>query len=395
VLLLNYEYPPVGGGAGVATAALAQGLAARGAEVHVLSTDPGPGVPLPAERVLGLTVHRLRCRRTALHEANMRDAASYLVAALPAAQRLVKRVRPDVAHLFFSLPTGLLLPLFRAHRVPTVISLRGSDVPGYDPFNAGLQRAHRLLRPVTRSIWRGADEVVALSHSLRQLAAETDPSLHCSVIPNGVDVELFRPAARPRQPGGPVRCVTVARLVERKGIDDLLHALARLERGRYHLEIIGSGPAEPALRELVARLELRAEIRFVGALDRAGVAERLRAADLFALPSRAESFGNVFAEAMATGLPVVGTAIGGIPEFVQDGRHGLLVPPRDPGALAAAIRLLGEHPVLRSTIAARNRAHAVTHLSWEAVTQRYLAVYATARRVPLAAAVAPALAVVR
>jgi glycosyltransferase involved in cell wall biosynthesis len=394
-LILNYEYPPVGGGAGVATAALAAGLAASGAEVHVLTTDPGPGVAIPADRVPGLTVHRVHCRRTALHEASMRDAASFLVAALPAARRLVKRVRPDVAHLFFSLPTGLLLPLFRAHRVPTVVSLRGSDVPGYDPFNSGLQRAHRLLRPITRSIWRGADEVVAVCHSLRHLAAETDPTLHCSVIPNGVDVELFRPDTRGRHSGGPVRCVTVARLVERKGIDDLVHALARLERGRYHLEIIGSGPAEPALRELVARLGLRAEVRFMGALDRAGVAARLRAADLFTLPSRAEAFGNVFAEAMAAGLPVVGTAIGGITELVQDGRHGLLVPPRDPAALAAAISLLGEQPALRSAMGARNRAHAVTHLSWEAVTQRYLAVYATARQVPPSMPTVTPLAVVR
>jgi glycosyltransferase involved in cell wall biosynthesis len=189
--------------------------------------------------------------------------------------------------------------------------------------------------------------------------------------------------------------VTVARLVERKGIDDLVHALARLERGRYHLEIIGSGPAEPALRELVARLGLRAEVRFMGALDRAGVAARLRAADLFTLPSRAEAFGNVFAEAMAAGLPVVGTAIGGITELVQDGRHGLLVPPRDPAALAAAISLLGEQPALRSAMGARNRAHAVTHLSWEAVTQRYLAVYATARQVPPSMPTVTPLAVVR
>jgi glycosyltransferase involved in cell wall biosynthesis len=315
---------------------------------------------------------------------------------LPAARRLVKRVRPDVAHLFFSLPTGLLLPLFRAHDVPTVVSLQGADVPGYDPFHTGLlhtglQRVRALLRPVTRAIWQGADLVVVPSRTLQQKAADTDPSLRCSVIPNGVDVEVFRPGSRLRSSGGPVRCVAVARLVARTGLDDLLHALARLERGRYHLEIVGSGPAEEALRWLVAQLGLSAEVRFVGALDRVGIAERLRAADLFTLPSRAESSGNVFAEAMAAGLPVVGTAVAGIPEFVQDGRHGVLVPPRDPAAVAAAIRLLGEHPVLRATIAARNRAHAVRHLSWDAVTERYLAVYAAARPVPHAgAAPAPA-----
>jgi glycosyltransferase involved in cell wall biosynthesis len=393
VLILNYEYPPVGGGAGVATAALAAGLVERGARVDVLTSHPGNSARVPASTHPSLVVHRVRCRRTALHRAGMRDAASYVAAAIPALRRLLRTERYDIAHLYFSLPTGLLLPILRAHGVPTVVSLRGSDVPGYDPCNAGLQRAHRLLRPVTRWIWRHADRVVALSHDLGRLARETEPSLRYTVIPNGVDLERFRRGHRMPDAHAPVRCIAVARLVERKGLDDLLHAIALLERGRYRLEIVGSGPAGSALRELVARLGLEAVVRFTGALDHAGVAERLREADLFTLPSRSESFGNVFAEAIASGLPIVGTTVGGIPEFVEDGQHGLLVAPRDPVALAAAIRRLGGDAQLRAAIAVRNRSHAEAHLSWEAVTPRYLAVYADARLAPVSESLRSPLAV--
>lgn len=380
VLILNYEYPPVGGGAGVATAALAVRLAEWGARVDVVTAHPGDRAGLLEVAREGLVVHRVRCRRTGLHQAGMLDALSYLAAAMPVVRRLLRERTYDVAHLFFSLPTGMLLPLFRARGVPTVVSLRGSDVPGYDPCNIGLQRAHALLRPVTRSIWRGADQVVALSHDLGRLARETDPSLRYTVIPNGVDIDRFRAAREPAGHEGPVRCIAVARLVERKGLDDLLRALARMERGRYRLEIVGSGPAEAALRALATELRLDRLVRFTGALDHAGVAERLRQADLFTLPTRSESFGNAFAEAIASGLPIVGTTVGGVPEFVRHGEHGLLVPPRDPGALAAAIEQLGGDPERRRDIAARNRAHAESHLSWDAVTRRYLAVYAEVGR---------------
>jgi glycosyltransferase involved in cell wall biosynthesis len=393
VLMLNYEYPPVGGGAGVATAALAAALVDRGARVDVLTSHPGRSAPALDSAHPALVVHRVQCRRTALHQAGMLDAASYVAAAIPAVRRLLREARYDIAHLFFSLPTGLLLPLFRMQGVPAVVSLRGSDVPGYDPCNAGLQRAHAMLRPVTRWIWRRADRVVALSHDLGRLACETEPSLRYSVIPNGVDLERFRRGDRAPSADAPVRCIAVARLVERKGLQELLQAFALLERGRYQLEIVGSGPAESALRELTARLGLETLVRFTGALDHAGVAERLRAADLFTLPSRSESFGNVFAEAMASGLPIVGTTVGGIPEFVQDGEHGTLVAPRDPVALAAAIARLGDSPALRGAMAARNRAHAEAHLGWEAVTRRYLAVYAEARRVPVPGALRSPLAV--
>jgi glycosyltransferase involved in cell wall biosynthesis len=393
VLILNYEYPPVGGGAGVATAALAAGLVDRGVRVDVLTSHPGNRALMPEPGHPSLVVHRVHCRRTALHQAGMGDAASYVAAAIPTLRRLLRTERYDVAHLYFSLPTGLLLPLLRARGIPTVVSLRGSDVPGYDPCNAGLQRAHALLRPVTRWIWRRADRVVALSHDLGRQARRTEPSLRYTVIPNGVDLERFQPGPGWRDTAGPVRCIAVARLVERKGLDDLLHAFALLERGRYQLEIVGSGPAEAALRELTLQLGLESVVRFAGALDHEGVAERLRAADLFTLPSRSESFGNAFAEALASGLPVVGTTVGGIPEFVHHGEHGLLVAPRDRMGLAAAIGRLGGDPALRAAMAVRNRDHAEAHLSWAAVTPRYLAVYADARQPALAGVLAEPLAV--
>ena len=265
-----------------------------------------------------------------------------------------------------------------------MVSLRGSDVPGYDPHHTGVQRMHRLLKPLTRWIWRRADRVVALSASLGRLTSDTLPGLRYAVVPNGVDLKLFHPPqtvdqARVRR----IRCLAVARLVERKGLGCLIRAFALLERGRFQLDIVGDGPDRQALRDLAVGLGVAEEVRFLGSLSRAMVAERYREADLFTLPSTAESFGNVFAEALASGLPVVASDVGGIPDLVEHGSNGLLVPPGNPDSLAQAIRCLADDPQLRSEMSSRNRVKAEATLEWAQVTQRYLSIYeAVAHQLP-------------
>jgi glycosyltransferase involved in cell wall biosynthesis len=266
----------------------------------------------------------------------MLGAASYLLSALPLVRRLIRTYHYDAVHVFFSLPTGALLPFAGLGEIPVVVSLRGSDVPGYDPYNIAMQRAHRVLAPLTRWIWRRADRVVAVCESLGRLSAETCPGLPYSVVPNGVDLRLFHPPEK-SPADGRIRCLAVARLVERKGLGELIQAFALLPRNRYELEIVGRGPDEGVLRDLAGRLDVAQEIRFSGALDRAAVAQRYRDAHLFTLPSSAEAFGNVFAEALASGLPVVGCNVGGIPELIEHGRTGLLVDPEDLEGLADAL----------------------------------------------------------
>ena len=390
VLILNYEYPPLGGGAGVATQALARGLASRGVAVDVVTG--GEHYECESEVLWDghaaeeglLTVYRVECSRTGIHQAGIGGAFSYLRSALPLVRERMRDEHYDIVHLFFSLPTGAMLPFLSLGNTPVIVSLCGSDVPGYDPCQPTLHRAHRALRPLTRWIWRRASRVVAVCESLGRLALRTDPGLRYSVIPNGVDLARFRPAARPRsRRSGTVRCLAVARLVERKGIADLIQAIASLERGRYELEIVGSGPDEHRLKELARQLGVDKEILFAGSVDRAAIPRRYRDADIFALAPWDDAFGNVFAEALASGLPIVGSTVGGIPEVVEHGTNGFLVPPREPRALAAAIRHLADNPEVRADIGRWNRAQAEANLSWTRVTTRYLSVYHGAlRRVP-------------
>ncbi|HET6779433.1 MAG TPA: glycosyltransferase family 4 protein [Gemmatimonadales bacterium] len=395
ILVLNYEYPPLGGGAAVATAALAQGLVERGILVDVVTAGAGAErrESMAGREQLespGLTLYRVKSRRRGIHEAGMGDAATYLIAALPLIRRLLRTYTYDAVHVFFSLPTGALLPFLNLKGIPVVVSLRGSDVPGYDPHNRALQLSHWILAPLTRWIWRRADHVVAVCESLGQLARRTYPGLRYTVVPNGVDLNLFHPwvGSRP-SPAGRIRCIAVARLIERKGLGDLIRALALLERGRFQLDIVGGGPDEQVLRDLATGLGVAQDIHFSGPLDRPEVARRYREADLFTLPSSAEAFGNVFAEALASGLPIVGSRVGGIPDLVEHGTNGLLVPSGDVAALAGAIKYLADDPQLREEMAQRNRAKAESNLQWSQVTRRYLSTYeGTPHRAPARSLVA-------
>jgi glycosyltransferase involved in cell wall biosynthesis len=384
VLLLTYEYPPLVAGAEAATHALARGLAARGVTVDVVTG--GPQGDSDAERVWQgsalsaglLTVHRVR--RGGGREGGVRGAIGYLRAAMPLARRLLDAEQYDVAHFVFSLPTGAMLPFLDLRGMPVVVTLCGSDVPGFDRSHHSVERVHRVLRPLTRWIWRHADRVIATSDSLGRLARLTLPQLRYSVVPNGVDLTRFRPRLRASGSHPRLRCLAVAPLVERSGLAQLIWAVALQARGTVELEIVGTGPQEPALRALADELGVSALVRFAGARDRTTIAQRYRDADLFTLAGGGEATGAVVAEAMASGLPIVGSSLGEIPELVREGVNGSLVPPGDTAALAAAIARMAASPRTRAEMGRRSRARAEEHLDCERVSDRHLALYRGVQR---------------
>jgi glycosyltransferase involved in cell wall biosynthesis len=374
VLLLTYEYPPFGGSDGIACQALARGLAAQGVTVDVVTSGDFDG--RTQEPFLGvLTVQRVRCRRAQIQPSGLRDALGYLRATAPVVRQRLRHERYDLVHVFFSPATAAMLPLLSLGKVPVVVSHR-SAVP-----------EQRILRALTGWIWHRADRVVVVCESLGHEIRRASPHLRYTVIPDGVDLTKFRPSRR--RLSTPVRCLAVARLVEREGLGDLIRAIALLERERCELEIAGAGGDELALRQLAASLGVSDRVFFSGSPDRDALAKRYREADIFTLASWEVSFGDALAHALAAGLPIVGSNVGAVPELVRHGENGLLVPPRDPVGLASSIRHLVEHPELRARMGRESRAFAEANLSWERIVSRYLSTYggiqrlASARR-PLA-----------
>jgi glycosyltransferase involved in cell wall biosynthesis len=213
------------------------------------------------------------------------------------------------------------------------------------------------------------------------------PAERLRLVPEGIDAALWNPSAgdgaalaaidAAREPHT-VLCV--ARQYPRKRVGDLITAF-RTVHGRLpsaRLVVIGDGPEHGALQALVERLGLGDAVRLLGALaDDGEVRDWYRRSAIFCLPSIQEGFGIVFLEAMASGLPVVSTTATAIPEVVPHGRAGLLVPPRDPAALAEALHTLLTDTTLQDRCRAYGREH-VGPFSWDRVAERFLAAVSTA-----------------
>ena len=373
VLFLNYEFPPSGGGAGNATYQTALEMSRRGHDVDVL-TARLPNQPA-VDKIEKLTIHRVLSYRRSVHESGLLGTVIYLVAALGRLRSLAKSQNYDLFHFYFGLPTGLLGLYVRfVLRKPYIISLRGSDVPGYDTTRWYLQPLHIVLRPVSRYLWSHAASVIALSRHLRDLAQLTTPQLDIKVIGNAVDAAMF-----PKKPASihpdPIRLICVCRLVKRKGLIYLIDAMREMRNDDVTLQIVGTGDNRKEIESLIDQSDVAHNITMVGYVPRECLVDYYHDADVFVLPSLSESFGQVIVEAMSCGLPVVASRVGGIPETIEHGVNGLLVEPASSQALVSAIRRLISEPGLRSKIGANNARQARAEFSWAAVAARYEEVY--------------------
>jgi len=291
--------------------------------------------------------------------------------------QLTRKNKYDVIHYFFGLPTGFLSLLPGPHKkIPYIISLRGSDVPGYDKYNKSLEKIHRLLAPLTRKIWRNAKQIIVVTNSLKETARLTAPSQKFHVIPNGVESIFLKVSSAADQKEQGLKLISVARLIERKGIHHILYALADLRDPDISLLIVGSGSSEAELKKICKDLSLEGVVTFYGFCDPRSLPELYAKADVFILPSQAEAFGNVFAEAMACGLPVIGTDIGGIPDLVGK-ENGILTKPGDIAGMKHAIVTLKKSHNLRAKMQLANRKKIIENYSWTSVANQHIAIYQT------------------
>ncbi len=343
VLVMNYEYPPVGGGGGVVCEAIAEGLAARH-RIRIITSGFGD---LPSKEVRnGVEIHRVRVPgRRSFDSASLLSMLWYPAAAVRRAAELLETEPCDLIHSHFAVPTGpASLAVARKRQLPHVISLHGGDL--YDPSKR--TSPHRLppVRGTVDWVLRGSDAVVVTSRNVRSLVYDhyryTGP---VETIPLGINVPELRPASRDDLglPADAFVVVTVGRLVRRKAVDVLLAAIASSGCERVYLAVVGSGQELDALKAKASELGLESRVAFAGHVSEATKWQLLSAADAYASSSMHEGFGLVFLEAMAVGLPIVAFDNGGQVDFLENGRTGYLVPVGDQQGLAAAIARISNH----------------------------------------------------
>lgn len=370
MLLVNYEYPPIGAGAATATQAIAHNLVALGHSVTVL-TGSFRGLPRRSDED-GVTVLRVRCLRRRADRCGVFEMFSFTVSALLSLPSVRATAQPEALIVFFSFPTGPVGAASRAwYGLPYLVSLRGGDVPGLTPE---VNWIHRLLAPIRRHILKHATAVVANAEGLRKLSEVTDPTpIH--VIPNGVDTEFFQPAPAKSadQPQSPqCRLLFVGRFQGQKNLPYLLQECSRLPSASFELHLVGDGPLAAELRALAGRLGLGSVVIWHGWLPRAALRDVYQTVDCFINPSLYEGMPNVVLEAMACALPVIASNIPGNDALVVPGRTGQLFELHQPGALFNAIKNVMKDPMRSAQLGANGRSRAVAEFSWRRVAEDYL-----------------------
>ncbi|HYF25708.1 MAG TPA: glycosyltransferase [Baekduia sp.] len=369
------------GGQNVHVAALACAIARRGHEVVVHTRRDDPGLPDQVPMADGVVVdHVTAGPAEPLPKDELLPHMDELGDGLA---RRWRRERPDVVHSHFWMSALAALRAAASLGIPVAHTFHALGV---------VKRRHQGARDTSpprrieleREIARTVDEVVATcSDEIFELVRLGADRRRMTVVPCGVDLERFRP-------DGPVaerdserlRVLAVTRLVERKGTGNVIAALAGVPGAE--LLVAGGPPAaelhgDPEarrLRDVARRHGVEDRVRLLGRVERQDVPALLRSADVAVCAPWYEPFGMVAVEAMACGVPVVASAVGGLQDTVVHGETGLHVPPRDPAAVAEALRRLAADPVRRVAMGEAGARRARSRYGWDRVAGATLDVYA-------------------
>ena len=366
ILIINSEYPPLGGGAGNASANIAQCLADTGYEVTVLTVHHGT---LPRkEQKQNLTILRIPALRRKEDRSTALEQIAFIISASLWTFSLIRKPKPDATLAFFGVPSGAVAFLIKIlFRIPYIVSLRGGDVPGFRPYDFSLH--HKLIAPFLRLIWKNASSIVANSNGLRDLALKFDSRFEIPIIPNGVDLDLYR--TNERDWATPY-LLSAGRLVYQKGLDLGMRALADLKHLNWQWTIAGDGPQLDHLKTLAHELGIQDRVIFAGWQSREQIIQQYQQANIFLFPSRHEGMPNAVLEAMASGLPVVASRIAGNEELVVDGKTGSLFPSEDVSSLRDVLQKLLIDSSLYQQMGFASRRRVAEYYSWQNTTRQYV-----------------------
>jgi len=316
------------------------------------------------------------------------DKIYFVYKAWQEAEKIHRHKRFEVIWALMASYGGVAALLFKMNHpgVPLLLTLQEGD-----------SEKHLVLGKFGLVGWFGkkiikkADFIQPISKYLADFAIKRGASCPMEVVPNGVDIDLFQTRYKESEiklmrDNLGIRdeyvILTTSRLVYKNGVDILIEAVAKLKESRPNIKllIIGDGPDLNNFKSLILNLKLTNEVLFLGQIPQKDLPIYFRVADVFARASRSEGLGNSFLEAMAAGVPVVGTPVGGIIDFLSNGHTGLLANPEDPDSLTEKIGYILGHQDIRNNIIKNALILVEKHYSWDIVAQKIERIFYNLRR---------------
>lgn len=357
ILVINYEYPPIGGGGGFVTRDIFEYIASLGHSTTII-TSHYKGLQ-SQENVNGVQIIRVPVLfRTKMEIANIPSMLSYFPSSLCKAILSMNVHMYDIINTHFAIPSGptgyILSKLFR---LPNVLTIHGGDI--FDPSKSLSPHKSLLLSTVVRSMLNSADRVVSQSNDTKKNAYRYyNLRNKIDIIPLGIKKPVFESKTRrdfDLESDEIVFC-TIGRLIKRKNIDDSLSILYGLKNNyKFKFLIIGEGPERAHLESLIERLGLENRVLLLGNVSDEVKFQLLDLSDCYLSTALHEGFGLVFLEAMECGLPVICYNRGGQNDFLVDGKTGFLVELNDKESFGERVVTLMTNVILKETMGSYNR----------------------------------------
>jgi len=378
LLLINNEFPPIGGGGSTVTKYALEYLTAAGHDVTLITSRYGD---LPKrETISGATVIRIPAVRRYKDFAAMWELVIFGVSALFYTLWYVSRHKVDFIQAYFAVPAGWVAWVVSILRgIPYGVYFGGSDIPGSNPSRYRV--VYPILTPLLKAIWKRAEFRTVCSRELVRLGHEVDSESVFLCVPNGVETSRFKPIERSANPK--VRILFIGRLIPRKGFARVIRALPivrELTQRPFEVEVVGTGAHRPELDSLAEEMGVSDLIRYVGVVPYDQLEKSYQYADVFVLTSLSEGMPSVILEAMGVGLPVVASDVGGNNEIVHEGDNGFLIKGDDLDLLAKRLAELIDNDELRSRMGKRSRQLALSY-DWRNIMAQYEKLYEKHARV--------------
>ncbi len=369
VLMLNSEFPPLGGGTATANMELLKELSGT-KNLHVDLITSGIGKYTEEKFAKNISIHKVTVHKKNLHHFRNREIIEYAFRAFFVARKLCKEHKYNLTFAFCVLPSGLIsLHLKRKYGVPYIIRVSGCDIPG---FYKRYQWLYPFITPIMKLIWRRADKVITKCDYEKNLLLDCDKKLVISSIPNGIDMQKFSTKLSRKIPKGmPLRILCVARHTKHKGHFDLLKAVKTLtdEGLNVDVDLIGDGQIFEKNKNIASQMGIINRVHFIGALPRDRIIQYYNDAHVFVLPSYNEGMSNAILEAMAAGLPIL-TTKNCSDELVQHKVNGYLFQWQDTSKLTSYLKaLIKNHSLINSM--GQSSSQIAQTLRWNKVAKQY------------------------
>lgn len=374
ILILNYEFPPLGGGGGIASYDLAKEWAIHGQVDVITSSFRGLS---PVDIMDNINVHRVNVLlRKSRDAASFISMLTYLPGAFIKGIRLIRKNRYDVINTHFAIPSGPVGYLLgKIFGIPNVLSLHGGDI--YDPSKKMSPHNSWFFSRAVRFILNRADRIVAQSSNTRDNTIKYyNPKKNVEIIPlafhppkdvkdTRIELELS---------ANDFVLITIGRIVKRKAMDVLIKALGKISDKNIKLVIMGDGPDRGELERLAREQKVNDRIKFLGYVDDDKKFAYLKNADLFTLTSMHEGFGIVYMEAMHYGLPIICTNEGGQTDFLSNRENAILINVGDFEACAEAIKTFRDNKNLYKKCS-QNNIKKIKNFYAPQVAEQYIKVF--------------------